>query len=266
MDTFTRPHPCLLVEMTAPASPPGVCPPVRCCPFGDGAGVQLTSSQKLMAWTTGSRQTHELEGGGWVLYCSRWFHSRPPGSIDLQKEALGFAPRFVEKVSRRMGSVRLKRDRNAMALAALRIAVGLLFLIFGQHKVFGTEFTLGGGFQTWITRFLADGSYPCMAPILRGFVLPHGTAIALPGGLRRIGYRPGARPWLTGAPGERVRNNLYAGPAVLLELPGPARSLLAVFWHRPRTLGAGTLLRCFCAGRNGPSSLSALLCGASHSW
>jgi uncharacterized membrane protein YphA (DoxX/SURF4 family) len=77
-----------------------------------------------------------------------------------------------------MRSVTTKTDRNAKAVAALRVAVGALFFIFGQYKVFGTEFTLGGGFQTWITRFLAEGSYPFMAPILRGFVLPHGTAIA----------------------------------------------------------------------------------------
>jgi len=31
-------------------------------------------------------------------------------------------------------------DRNAVALTGLRIAVGLLFLIFGQYKVFGTQF------------------------------------------------------------------------------------------------------------------------------
>jgi uncharacterized membrane protein YphA (DoxX/SURF4 family) len=65
-----------------------------------------------------------------------------------------------------------------MVLAALRIAVGVLFLIFGQYKVFGTQFTLGGGFQSWINRFLAHGAYPFMAPILWDFVLPHGTAIA----------------------------------------------------------------------------------------
>lgn len=69
-------------------------------------------------------------------------------------------------------------DRNATALAALRIAVGLLFLIFAQYKVFGTQFTLGGGFQFWINRFLAEGAYPFMVPILRNFVLPHGTPIA----------------------------------------------------------------------------------------
>ena len=69
-------------------------------------------------------------------------------------------------------------DRNSLALAGLRIAVGLLFLIFGQYKVFGTKFTLGGGFQYWINSFLADGAYPFMVPVLRDFVLPHGTAIA----------------------------------------------------------------------------------------
>lgn len=67
---------------------------------------------------------------------------------------------------------------SARALAFLRISVGLLFLIFGQYKVFGTQFTLHGGFEYWINRFLQDGAYPFMAPILRGFVLPHARPIA----------------------------------------------------------------------------------------
>ena len=67
---------------------------------------------------------------------------------------------------------------NARALAFLRIAVGILFLIFGEYKVFGTQFTLHGGFQFWINKFLEGGAYPFMAPILRGFVLPHATSIA----------------------------------------------------------------------------------------
>lgn len=71
-----------------------------------------------------------------------------------------------------------KADRNAKVLAGLRIAVGILFLIFGQYKVFGTQFTLGGGFQSWINRFLEHGAYPFMVPVLRNFVLSHGTAIA----------------------------------------------------------------------------------------
>jgi len=68
--------------------------------------------------------------------------------------------------------------RNTHALALLRIGVGLLFLIFGQYKVFGTAFTLHGGFQSWINKFLEGGAYPFMVPVLREFVLPHATAIA----------------------------------------------------------------------------------------
>jgi thiosulfate dehydrogenase [quinone] large subunit len=69
--------------------------------------------------------------------------------------------------------------RNSQALAALRIAVGVFFLIFGQYKVFGTQFTLHGGFQFWINKFLTEGgAYPFMAPVLRNFVLPHATPIA----------------------------------------------------------------------------------------
>ena len=68
--------------------------------------------------------------------------------------------------------------RNNYSLALLRIGVGILFLIFAQYKVFGTTFTLHGGFQYWINKFLEGGAYPFMAPILRGFVLPHATVIA----------------------------------------------------------------------------------------
>jgi uncharacterized membrane protein YphA (DoxX/SURF4 family) len=70
-------------------------------------------------------------------------------------------------------------SRNDTAVAALRIAVGVLFLIFGEYKVFGTTFTLGGGFQGWIHRFITDGAaYPFMVPVLERFVLVHGTPIA----------------------------------------------------------------------------------------
>jgi uncharacterized membrane protein YphA (DoxX/SURF4 family) len=63
--------------------------------------------------------------------------------------------------------------------AGLQVAVGCLFLVFAQYKVFGTQFTLGGLFQSWINGFLEHGeSYPFMVPVLRNFVLPHGKPIA----------------------------------------------------------------------------------------
>jgi thiosulfate dehydrogenase (quinone) large subunit len=68
--------------------------------------------------------------------------------------------------------------RNSRALAFLRIGVGIFFLIFAEYKVFGTQFTLHGGFQFWINKFLEGGAYPFMAPVLRGFVLPHATLFA----------------------------------------------------------------------------------------
>ena len=73
----------------------------------------------------------------------------------------------------------IAQDRNTIVLAGLRIAVGCLFLIFAEYKVFGTQFTRGGGFEWWINRFLRDGSsYPFMVPVLQRIVLPHATAIA----------------------------------------------------------------------------------------
>jgi thiosulfate dehydrogenase (quinone) large subunit len=69
-------------------------------------------------------------------------------------------------------------DPNGRALAVLRIGVGLFFIIFGEYKVFGTQFTLHGGFQFWINRFLENGAYPFMEPVLRNFVLAHATLIA----------------------------------------------------------------------------------------
>ena len=73
-----------------------------------------------------------------------------------------------------------RADRNSTALALLRIAVGVLFLFFGEYKVFGTEFAWHGGFEGWIRRFLEDRvTYPFMEPVLHGFVLSHARPIAL---------------------------------------------------------------------------------------
>lgn len=70
-------------------------------------------------------------------------------------------------------------ERNSLALGGLRIAVGCLFLIFGQYKVFNTHFTLHGGFEGWINQFLQSGAaYPFVVPVLRRFVLPNAIPIA----------------------------------------------------------------------------------------
>lgn len=68
-------------------------------------------------------------------------------------------------------------SRNDRVLAGLRIAVGALFLIFGEYKIVGSEF-VHGGFAGWINRFIEDGAYPFMKPLLRGFVLSHAVFFA----------------------------------------------------------------------------------------
>lgn len=68
---------------------------------------------------------------------------------------------------------------NDYSLAWLRIAVGVLFLIFAQYKLLGTQFIYGGGFESWIHRFFAQGAvYPFMVPVLRDLVLPHARFFA----------------------------------------------------------------------------------------
>lgn len=69
-------------------------------------------------------------------------------------------------------------DRNTTALAMLRIIVGIFFILFGEYKVFGTEFTLHGGFEGWIRSFLSGGAYPWMRPILERVILPHSRVCA----------------------------------------------------------------------------------------
>jgi len=135
-------------------------------------------------------------------------------------------------------------DRHAQALAGLRIAVGVLFLIFAEYKVFGTQFTLGGGFQYWINRFLTDGAYPFMVPVLHGFVLRYATAIAF-----LVAYGELAIG-LALTLGVAVRPASVSGLVYMLVLlfasnyPGPAASLWQYFGAALSHLG---LAFCFAA-------------------
>jgi len=68
---------------------------------------------------------------------------------------------------------------NDRALAGLRIAVGVFFVVFGEYKVVGSGF-IRGGFEGWIHRFITEGSaYPWIVPVLRDLVLPHAHAFAI---------------------------------------------------------------------------------------
>ncbi|HEX4005324.1 MAG TPA: DoxX family protein [Acidobacteriaceae bacterium] len=73
-----------------------------------------------------------------------------------------------------------RNNANAVALALLRIAVGLFFIIFGQYKVFGSGF-VHAGFRDYVEGFVHNGAYPFMIPVLC-WILAHAvtaTAIAV---------------------------------------------------------------------------------------
>jgi thiosulfate dehydrogenase [quinone] large subunit len=74
--------------------------------------------------------------------------------------------------------MRNSTDPNTVAITALRIVVGLFFTIFGEYKVFGTEFTLHGDFQEAVEGFISGGAYPFMVPILHGVLVHFATAMA----------------------------------------------------------------------------------------
>ena len=78
-----------------------------------------------------------------------------------------------------LNAMPLRLDANATALAMLRIIVGVFFFLFGEYKVFGTEFTLHGGFESAIRSFLSGGqTYPAMVFLLQHVVLPHARLCA----------------------------------------------------------------------------------------
>jgi uncharacterized membrane protein YphA (DoxX/SURF4 family) len=63
-------------------------------------------------------------------------------------------------------------NTQAKVLALSRIAVGLLFVIFGSYKVFWPTF-VESGMEKWIAGYIANSSYPFYKPFLVQVVAPH---------------------------------------------------------------------------------------------
>lgn len=64
-------------------------------------------------------------------------------------------------------------------MALLRIVTGIFFCIFGEYKVFGTEFTLHGGFQEGLRGFLSSSSaFPFARPFLMAILAHCATPVA----------------------------------------------------------------------------------------
>jgi uncharacterized membrane protein YphA (DoxX/SURF4 family) len=57
-------------------------------------------------------------------------------------------------------------------IAVIRIATSAFFLLFGQYKIFGSEFA-HGGFQQYLQGFIQNGAVSFYQPVLANLVLPH---------------------------------------------------------------------------------------------
>jgi thiosulfate dehydrogenase [quinone] large subunit len=77
-----------------------------------------------------------------------------------------------------MFSVQQTRDTNAFAMASLRISIGIFFTIFGQYKIFGTQF-VRGGFREYVEGFVRAGAYPFMLPVLKAILAHAAMAMAI---------------------------------------------------------------------------------------
>jgi len=84
----------------------------------------------------------------------------------------------VGAIDHKPPSLQQKSDPNSVALALLRIAVGVFFAVFGQYKVFGSGF-VHSGFRGYIAGFIRDGAYPFMGPVLRWILAHASTSMAL---------------------------------------------------------------------------------------
>jgi uncharacterized membrane protein YphA (DoxX/SURF4 family) len=62
------------------------------------------------------------------------------------------------------------------AVAGVRIATSVFFLLFGEYKLAGPAFA-HGGFQKYLHDFIANGAVSFYRPILSNLVLPHAVEL-----------------------------------------------------------------------------------------
>lgn len=63
-------------------------------------------------------------------------------------------------------------DGLPQTISVVRIATSIFFLLFGEYKVFGPEFT-HGGFQEYLQSFAQNSAVGFYQPILSDLILPH---------------------------------------------------------------------------------------------
>ena len=128
-------------------------------------------------------------------------------------------------------------------IAVIRIATSVFFLLFGQYKVFGSEFT-HGGFQQYLQSFVQNSAVSFYQPILADLVLPHAVF---------FGYLVGLVELFIGVcllVGIWVRPASVLGALHMVSLtlatwwgPGPGDAGVALLWFGTRPLAVAVSVR-----------------------
>ena len=114
----------------------------------------------------------------------------------------------------------------------LRCASSLeFFVLFGEYKVFGTDFTLRGGFEEWIRSFLAQGVYPWMKPVLESIILPHARVCGFLTAYGELMIGLGLVAGVLTRTASEVRHHVDGAPAGFSRLPRAACRPMALLWR-----------------------------------
>ena len=103
-------------------------------------------------------------------------------------------------------------------IAAVRMAVSVFFLLFGEYKLAGPGFA-HGGFQTYLHEYIASSAVGFYRPVLSGLVLPHAVF---------FGYVVGLVELLVGI---SLLIGLWVRPASVLGLLFLLNLTLAAWWE-----------------------------------
>jgi uncharacterized membrane protein YphA (DoxX/SURF4 family) len=106
----------------------------------------------------------------------------------------------------------------AKAIAGVRIATSVFFLLFGEYKLAGPGFA-HGGFQGYLHDFIANGAVGFYRPILSAVVLPHAVV---------LGYAVGVLESLIGI---SLLLGLWVRPASVVGMLYMLNFLLATWWE-----------------------------------
>jgi thiosulfate dehydrogenase [quinone] large subunit len=104
------------------------------------------------------------------------------------------------------------------AIAAVRIATSVFFLLFGEYKVAGPGFA-HGGFQNYLHDYISSSAVSFYRPVLTGLVLPHAVF---------FGYAVGVIELLVGL---SLLIGLWVRPASILGILFLINLTLAAWWE-----------------------------------